>query len=168
MKELPLMYLLNNGSVYCQQTQHSLLVSGLLSVLRCNWCRKVGLLLLGDNSESNTSGLCVALHTLAHTLHASRLVIPFGVLMFLSYAEQLLGIHGKPWWLWSICQLLSCSSYAQGDKACTMWLLMIASDLIWKPQNEHLMSLITSFLPGDLACVRYYSRHLGRPHNVDD
>ena len=36
MKELPLMYLLNNASVYCQQTQHSLLVSGLLSVLRCN------------------------------------------------------------------------------------------------------------------------------------
>ena len=66
MKELPLMYLLNNGSVYCQQTQHSLLVSGLLSVLCCNWRRKVGVLLLGDNSESNTSGLCVALHTLYH------------------------------------------------------------------------------------------------------
>ena len=66
MKELPLMYLLNNASVYCQQTRHSLLVSGLLSVLRCNWCRKAGVLLLGDNSESNTSGLCVALHTLYH------------------------------------------------------------------------------------------------------
>ena len=68
MKELPLMYLLNNASVYCQQTQHSLLVSGLLSVLRCNWRRKVGVLLLGDNSESNTSGLCVALHTLYHLI----------------------------------------------------------------------------------------------------
>ena len=66
MKELPLMYLLNNASVYCQQTQHSLLVRGLLSVLRCNWRRKVGVPLLGDNSESNTSGLCIALHTLYH------------------------------------------------------------------------------------------------------
>ena len=66
MKELTLMCLLNNASVYCQQTQQSLLVSGLWSVLRCNWCRKAGVLLLGDNSESNTSGLCVALHALYH------------------------------------------------------------------------------------------------------
>ena len=86
------MYLLNNASVYCQQTQHSLLVSGLLSVLRCNWRRKVGVLLLGDNSESNTSGLCVALHTLYHLIWSYLLGDGFHsilVILFLIYYSYL-------------------------------------------------------------------------------
>ena len=36
MSKLPCQVLKEFASVYCQQTQHSLLVSGLLSVLRCN------------------------------------------------------------------------------------------------------------------------------------
>ena len=84
------MCLLNNASVYCKQTQHSLLVSGLLSVLRCNWRRKAGVLLLGDNT--NSSGLCVALHTLYHLIWSYLLGYGFHsilVILFLIYYSDL-------------------------------------------------------------------------------
>ena len=104
------MCLLNNASVYCQQTQHSLLVSGLLSVLRCNWRRKAVVLLLGDNSESNTSGLCVALHTLYHLVWSYLLGYGFHsilVILFLIYYSYLVLIpilvailHAASYWFY--------------------------------------------------------------------
>ena len=111
MKELPLMYLLNNASVYCQQTQHSLLVSGLLSVHHCNWRRKAGVLLLGDNSESNTSALCVALHTLYHLVWSYLLGYGFHsifVILFLIYYSYLVLIpFSLPFFLQQVIDFIS-------------------------------------------------------------